>query len=78
MANPKPEWCPHGDCQYVVSFQDVMCGGKLLSPIFHEDAFNTHRVCFDTRETGHGICDLMINKTDSYYFTRLFKTTIER
>ena len=72
MANPRPVWCPHPACKYVVSFQEKMCAGELTEPEPHGNDYNTHRMCIDTRETGHGIFDLQINSTDKYYFVRLF------
>ena len=72
-----PDWCPHSTCQCEVSFQDKMCGGELPVPESHIDTDNTHRICIDTRETGHGIFDLMINKTDKYFIKRLLDSTIK-
>ena len=43
-----------------------MCVGELPKPEEHDGDFNTHRLCFDTRETGHGVFDLLINKSDAY------------
>jgi hypothetical protein len=54
-----------------------MCIGKLPQPELHIDDHNTHRLCLDTTETGHGIFDLQINKTDMYHFERLFKAAKE-
>ena len=70
----KPNWCPHTECKFKVKSQDKMCVGKLpkLEPI--DNDFNDHRLCIDTRETGHGIFDLQINWTDCWNLIRLLKT----
>ncbi len=77
MGNRTPSWCPHQNCSCKVSLQDKMCGGELPGPDQHLDDFNTHRICFDTRKTGHGIFDLMINKSDKFWIIRLLNGTIE-
>ena len=43
-----------------------MCVGELPKPETHDNDFNTHRICIDTRETGHGVFNLQINKSDAY------------
>lgn len=68
----KPKWCPHQDCKFLMNNQDLMCVGILSKPEPHGNDVNTHRFCLDERETGHGIHDLQINKTDAWYFKRLF------
>jgi len=70
----RPNWCIHSDCIFKVQSQDKMCVGKLLNPEPHDNDFNTHRLCIDTRETGHGIFDLQINWSDAYNLMRLLKT----
>jgi hypothetical protein len=50
--------------------QGMICTGVLPEPAPHDEAFNTHRLCLDTRETGHGIFDLQINRTDAWYLKR--------
>ena len=67
----RPEWCPHKDCQFIKQSQDKMCLGELLEPVPHDNGFNTHRFCMDTRETGHGIFDLQINKGDTWNMRRI-------
>ena len=69
--NKRPDWCPHSDCIFKVQSQDKACVGKLPKPVEHDGDHNTHRLCFDERETGHGIHDLQINWTDSWNLIRL-------
>ncbi len=71
--NKRPQWCPHKDCQYLADSQSLMCKGRLPKPEPHEDDFNTHRLCINTEETGHGIFDLQINHTDAYLLSNLLK-----
>lgn len=73
FKNKRPDWCPHVDCAWKIIIQEKICGGELPKPTEHNGDFNTHRLCIDTRETGHGIFDLMINRTDMYAFDRIFK-----
>ena len=70
----KPDWCPHEDCKFKVQSQSMMCVGELPSPEPHDNDFNTHRLCLDTRETGHGIFDLQLNRGDACNLIRLLKT----
>ena len=69
--NKRPQWCPHQECVYQQDIQGSMCKGKLLRPERHDNDFNTHRLCIDNRETGHGIFDLLINHTDAYLLRNL-------
>jgi len=62
----RPDWCPHKNCIIKRCLQVLMCVGELPKPVKHHNDFNTHRLCIDTRETGHGIFDLRINKSDAY------------
>ena len=73
----RPEWCPHKNCGFRVNSQDKVCIGKLLEPEPHDDDFNTHRFCLDTRETGHGIFDLQINQSDAWNMRRLLNIVFE-
>jgi hypothetical protein len=68
-----PDWCPHKDCKFIRQMQNAMCVGELPKPEPHGNDFNTHRLCLDTRETGHGIFDLQINHTDIYNLKLLFR-----
>ena len=70
----QPNWCTHKDCQNNILSQDKMCVGKLPYPEQHDNDFNTHRLCLDTRETGHGIFDLQINWTDAWNLIRLLNS----
>ena len=78
--NIRPEWCPHSDCIFLMSPQALMCVGRLPKLEKHDlgcsdgcdGHFNTHRWCLDTRETGHGIFDLQVNRGDLYAFGILF------
>lgn len=69
----KPDWCGHFDCQHIASSQNMICKGKLPQPVFHGCDFNIYRFCMDTRETGHGILDLQINKTDIWNICRILQ-----
>jgi hypothetical protein len=69
--NKRPNWCPHSECIYKANSQNLMCVGQLSEPVLHDEVQNTHRLCIDTRETGHGIFDLQINWTDSWNLIRL-------
>jgi len=55
----------------------MMCAGRLRKPEPHDNDFNTHRLCINTTETGHGIVDLQINKGDMFWFQLLFKGLTE-
>jgi hypothetical protein len=77
MTNTQPEWCPHNDCRFKIQSQDKMCIGKLPEPEPHDNDLNDHRLCLDTRETGHGIFDLQLNWTDAYNLIRLLFTIKE-
>jgi hypothetical protein len=68
-----PDWCKHTDCNCKASCQNLMCVGKLPKPIPHDKNLNTHRLCFDTRGTGHGIIDLQVNWTDCWNLRRILK-----
>lgn len=67
----RPDWCPHKDCIFKSNRQNLMCVGKLPEPIKHNGTNNTHRLCFDERETGHGIHDLQMNWTDAWLLKQL-------
>ncbi len=68
--NKRPEWCPHPDCIFKMNTQDLICSGDLPKPEAHDNDFNDHRICTDERETGHGVHDLQINRTDAWHFKR--------
>ncbi len=74
MGMDRPSWCPHQECKFLVHYGFKMCCGQLRKPEPHDNDLNTHRFCLDTRETGHGIFDLQVNKGDSYWFKMLFET----
>lgn len=67
----KPDWCPYKNCRFLKQSQDKICLGELPMPINHDGIENTHRFCLDTRETGHGIFDLQINKGDAWNMRRI-------
>ena len=69
----KPDWCPHPECILKVQSQDMMCLGKLLEPSPHNNDFNTHRLCLDTRETDDCVFDLRLNWSDAWNMMRLLK-----
>jgi hypothetical protein len=71
----RPQWCPHSECVYKASSQDLMCVGRLPEPVLHGETPNTHRVCINTIETGQGIFDLQLNWTDSWNLIRLLNLT---
>jgi len=70
----RPDWCPHPNCKFNVQSQDKMCIGELPNPVKHDNDLNTHRLCINTRETGHEIFDLQINWTDCWNLMRLLNT----
>jgi hypothetical protein len=70
----KPDWCPYSYCFLKVQSQNKICIGELPKPEPHDDGFNTHRLCIDTRETGHGIFDLQVNAGDCWNLIRLLNT----
>ena len=74
----RSSWCPHKTCKNLRTLQDKMCVGKLMKKEEHDGDFNTHRICLDTKETGHGVFDLQINKTDCYWFRLLFDAIDKR
>jgi hypothetical protein len=80
METQRPNWCPHNEYIFKAESQNAMCVGKLPNPVRHDKEgefdFNTHRLCLDTRETGHGIFDLQINKGDAWNLARILKTVI--
>ena len=69
----RPGWCPHKDCIFQKQSQGKMCLGELPAPISHDGIDNTHRYCMDTRETGHGIFDLQINRNDGWNMRRILE-----
>ncbi len=68
--NKRPNWCPHQDCIFKMSSQNLICTGKLPKPESHGIDENTHRQCLDERGFNKGIHDLQINKTDAWIFKR--------
>jgi hypothetical protein len=73
----RPKWCQHKNCIYITSNQDKMCCGKLFKSAPHDEDFNTHRFCLDTRETGHGVFDLQVNRTDVWLLKRLMNFILD-
>lgn len=70
----RPKWCPHKDCKFLAQSQEKICVGELLKLEPHGLlGFNSHRFCLDTRETGHGVFDLMVNHGDCWNMIRLLK-----
>lgn len=78
MPNLRPCWCPHPDCIYKVQSQEKMCIGELPVPELHDETPNTHRLCLDTRETGHGIFDLQMNWSDCNNLIRIINFAFNR
>lgn len=70
----RPNWCPHSECKFKVQSQDKMCVGQLPEPTDHDGGTNTHRLCMDTTETGHGIFDLQLNWGDCWNLIRLLQS----
>ena len=68
--NERPDWCPYPNCIFKMNTQNLICTGKLTVPESHDSDENTHRLCFNERETGHGIHDLQINRTDAWFIKR--------
>lgn len=73
----RPDWCPHKDCKMILNTQNAICSGELPQPVPHGNDENTHRWCFDERETGHGIHDMMINKSDAWWMSLHLDKIIE-
>lgn len=67
MSNPRPRWCPHADCEYLLSFQESCCGGRLPKLEPHDEDFNTHRLCIEA----DGVFDLQVNRNDLFVLLRL-------
>ena len=65
----RPETCQHKDCQFILIFQNSICGGKMPKPLPHDSIINTHRICFLTEEDKKPF-DLQINKTDAWWMIR--------
>ena len=74
----RPGWCPHKNCQFKIQSQGMACVGALRIPQLHDKTLNTHRLCLDTRETGHGIFDLQINWTDCWNLIRILNTVSQK
>ena len=70
-----PQWCPHSDCCCIWIMEDLMCCGSLPEPEPHDGDFNTHRFCLNKVADNGGVFDLQINKTDVWWFRRMFDAT---
>lgn len=68
----RPKFCVHLDCQFIFRVTDSMCGGKLPSPEPHNGDFNTHRFCLNGATDDGGVFDLQINKSDRWWFGKMF------
>jgi len=66
--NKRPAWCPHTDCKYHLSTQDLLCVGHLPEQIEHDGDVNIYRMCINC--CGE-VFDLQINDTDIYHLKRL-------
>jgi len=67
-----PSWCPHSGCCIIWKLKGYMCCGSLSSPSPHNGDFNTHRFCLNNVDDGGEVFDLLINKTDVWWFRRMF------
>lgn len=75
---PRPSWCPHPTCNYLLQTQDAACVGKLPDPIEHDGDKNTHRLCLrGAKDDGEWTFDLQINSSDCYHLTRLLNKVRE-
>lgn len=73
----RPDWCPHKDCRFKRRAQDAMCCGHLPELAPHEGGFNIYRLCLNKADKDGGVFDLQINKTDIYYFRKMFISLTE-
>lgn len=78
MPNPRPEWCPHSSCQYLVSTCNQLCVGRLPEPLPHYDDFNTHRMCQrGAKDDGEWMHVIEINHSDCYHINRMLKVVMD-
>lgn len=71
-TKPRPQWCPHPDCQFKCQTQDQLCVGILPEPDPHDGDINTHRMCWHgAKDDGEWTFDLKINKSDAWWMKRL-------
>ena len=71
----RPPWCTHKDCQFLITTQGLMCGGKLPKPLPHDPggpAVNTHRFCLYGTLPNDEIFDLCVNDGDLQGFRYIF------
>jgi len=66
----KPSWCPMKECGFIRITQDSVCCGVLSKPEPHDEAYNTHRICFF--DGIHPPQPFMVNETDLEYFRWIF------
>lgn len=67
-SKERPEWCPHGDCQFVLNTQELACVGRLPKPIDHDGVPNDGRFCIKAGD----VFDLQVNQGDLWNLRRLF------
>lgn len=72
VVGERPRWCPHPDCVFKRSGQDVVCGGTLPLPSDHDGVANTHRICFNGAAENGGVLDLKVNPNDLDWFRFIF------
>lgn len=68
----RPDWCPHGDCQFKRRAMDYMCVGHLTKFTKHDGDWNHHRLCLNGVSDTGSIFDLQVNNTDLWRFRWLF------
>ena len=73
----RPDWCPYKDCRFKRRAQNAMCCGHLPKPVPHDVDFNIYRLCLNKMGKDGGVFDLQINKTDIYYFRKMFISLME-
>lgn len=72
----RPEWCPHSDCGFVRRAQDALCCGNLPKAEPHGEGFNIYRWCLNGADKGGDPFDLQINRTDIFWFRKMFNALL--
>lgn len=68
----RPDWCPHRDCGFLCSSQELVCVGRLPKPDPHGDLMNTHRMCIHgAKDDGEWTFDLKVHNGDAWNLRRM-------
>jgi ribosomal-protein-alanine N-acetyltransferase len=67
-------WCPHKTCTPLIGFQSMVCGGRMVGLVPHDDDFNTHRLCILEEEDSDKVFDLQVNKNDCFLLSKVIAT----